>query len=607
MTRASARKAAQQQDGNGNTAGMQSTQEGDAGAAALLSLLGGKSDFESNEENAAKQLLELSNVSTAEEGELGPRTRRQKPRFTAASLGLIGRGSGSGKKTIPSVDVEVKTPKSEPATPTKTEPKENAQSPPKKRRRTSTVERVKSGEKRFGCPDCNYVTDYASALRCHKRAQHTHERPFQCSHCPYATVYASALSAHVRAKHTSLKPYECQQCEFASAYANSLHDHIRAHHSAERPFKCDVCDFRAAQSTHLRAHVRANHTGEKPYACHMCAFRSAYPNSLRDHIRARHSREKPFKCPECDFSSAYSVSLHYHLKSRHPKLKKGSASTKRTSRHRTCDNPGSHTPQKNASADFMGAGGVIGFGSSEGAVLGHSPAFVGPNGESIGPGGLIFATSTEHLPCALPASAALSPCLSSLSASVASFAAHASTGAVTHTLPSQAATGQWFTTAGGPMNFTPQVPGMLTPAPVSAPQSLLPGDLRDTHPAHQTQGPDSQAPSQTIGTSSDNGQLSTSDSLSTQMQSGVQSLHAEPETPGAEPVDRTGEKVKDACENSGDCGDRGDRHCSHDDPCASDQTVQERTQEKVSIASTSSNSNSDDDGACDEALSDRAT
>ncbi|XP_070840644.1 zinc finger protein OZF-like [Chaetodon trifascialis] len=154
---------------------------------------------------------------------------------------------------------------------------------------------VKSGRKRFSCPNCKKGFQSRIDVTRHMRI-HTGEKPFSCSVCGKRFTRSSTLTSHFRV-HTGDKPFTCSVCKASFLYRNSLAIHMRKHNGT-KPYSCSVCGKGFTESSGLTSHLRV-HTGEKPFKCSVCKASFGHGSNLSRHMRI-HTGEKPFSCSVCD-------------------------------------------------------------------------------------------------------------------------------------------------------------------------------------------------------------------------------------------------------------------------------------------------------------------
>ena len=96
---------------------------------------------------------------------------------------------------------------------------------------------------------------------------HSGEKPFGCTQCNNAFTTPGSLKKHVLT-HSEEKPFRCEQCSYSCRQPSNLKYHILSH-TGEKPFACKYCNKNFSQLTHVIHHERI-HTGEKPFTCKYC-------------------------------------------------------------------------------------------------------------------------------------------------------------------------------------------------------------------------------------------------------------------------------------------------------------------------------------------------
>lgn len=78
------------------------------------------------------------------------------------------------------------------------------------------------------CEICGQVCSSKSHLRIHIR-RHTGEKPFGCAQCDKRFASSSILNRHLRACHAGIKRYKCEVCGKRFAYSFNVRTHMRTH------------------------------------------------------------------------------------------------------------------------------------------------------------------------------------------------------------------------------------------------------------------------------------------------------------------------------------------------------------------------------------------
>lgn len=114
-----------------------------------------------------------------------------------------------------------------------------------------------TGLKPYQCPECEYCTNRADALRVHQETRHREARAFMCEQCGKAFKTRFLLRTHLR-KHSEAKPYVCNVCHRAFRWAAGLRHHALTH-TDRHPFFCRLCSYKAKQKFQVVKHVRRHH------------------------------------------------------------------------------------------------------------------------------------------------------------------------------------------------------------------------------------------------------------------------------------------------------------------------------------------------------------
>lgn len=105
-----------------------------------------------------------------------------------------------------------------------------------------------------------------SCLKHHLQLNHYKEKRFKCPDCDYLSLFHSDIVKHVRHTHMKQKQFACNQCDYRTGHSHSLKLHIMSH-SGIRPYKCNTCDYRASSSNKVRRHITLCHKNQVGVAC----------------------------------------------------------------------------------------------------------------------------------------------------------------------------------------------------------------------------------------------------------------------------------------------------------------------------------------------------
>ena len=110
---------------------------------------------------------------------------------------------------------------------------------------------IHTGEKSYGCLQCDKAFSTAGELKLHTRT-HTGEKPYVCSHCHKSFPQSSHLKTHMKT-HSAENDYKCLQCDKVFSTANSLKLHSQTH-TGEKPYVCTHCQKYFSQLGNLKKH-----------------------------------------------------------------------------------------------------------------------------------------------------------------------------------------------------------------------------------------------------------------------------------------------------------------------------------------------------------------
>lgn len=158
------------------------------------------------------------------------------------------------------------------------------------------------------CPHCIYVGHSATRLEQHLSRVHEEDTTYKCKMCSFVCKWNREYYKHMKS-HFDGPPYKCEDCEYSCDRIQFILSH-RMRHTDERPYHCELCNFKSRTKGNLIVHMRI-HTGEKPYKCPHCGRSFAMKNTLDQHL-ATHRDDRPFLCDSCGFTTKYQSHLLSH-------------------------------------------------------------------------------------------------------------------------------------------------------------------------------------------------------------------------------------------------------------------------------------------------------
>lgn len=115
------------------------------------------------------------------------------------------------------------------------------------------------GDKPYACDQCDFRTNRADALRCHRDSRHCDSRPYVCEKCGKAFKTPFVLKTHQH-QHSSGRPYSCGLCQRSFRWPAGLRNHFMSH-TRQQPFGCRHCPYRAKQRFQVAKHLQRHHPG----------------------------------------------------------------------------------------------------------------------------------------------------------------------------------------------------------------------------------------------------------------------------------------------------------------------------------------------------------
>jgi KRAB domain-containing zinc finger protein len=192
--------------------------------------------------------------------------------------------------------------------------------------------RIKHGERRFPCDQCEYKASTTGNLRLHRRAMHEGVR-YKCDTCDHEATQVGSLKKHrikVHKIHDATGQarlnnkmgwdnivYKCELCNVGFTSDDALQRHNKFTHKTE--LVCGYCDFKTSVQKKLENHAMT-HRKQIKYKCNQCKHKATTKGNLNMHTRNKHEGKR-FHCDACLFSSTNNNNLLRHKESKHQNVK----------------------------------------------------------------------------------------------------------------------------------------------------------------------------------------------------------------------------------------------------------------------------------------------
>ena len=190
--------------------------------------------------------------------------------------------------------------------------------------------KVKSKQRLYPCPRCDFKATLNSTLNQHIQSSHN-DVTYLCKECDYKTTIEEYLKVHVKSLHKTNEDsgdedagkeekvpviteektkqeekdyrityecleeggklvkqtiFECKKCNYVTNNSSGVHKHINAEHRNIR-FPCEQCSYNAKRKGTLKSHVEAVHSN-KTYKCDHCVVEYKTEYALIKHVRKNH-------------------------------------------------------------------------------------------------------------------------------------------------------------------------------------------------------------------------------------------------------------------------------------------------------------------------------
>ncbi|GJQ79046.1 hypothetical protein Trydic_g205 [Trypoxylus dichotomus] len=179
-------------------------------------------------------------------------------------------------------------------------------------------EKLHVGTNSVTCVVCQKQFSYTRNLTLHQTRYHRvttidMRLENQCHICKKSYSKSSTLKNHMRSHEVNTSKARPHLCEWCGKHFNDKGtlNHHNRIHTGYKPYKCSYCEKAFSRKGYLVLHERT-HSGEKPYCCDHCGKRFNQPTSLRVHVRS-HTGERPYSCHLCNHGFTSKSTLKNHV------------------------------------------------------------------------------------------------------------------------------------------------------------------------------------------------------------------------------------------------------------------------------------------------------